>query len=138
MAARIIPAFHVDTKSIRRVLVVDPDEGLRTALSLMLKFSGYEVEHVGDGRQVMETHRNKAFDVIIMEIVMPDTDGLELLLAFHKEPTVPKFILLSSKTRVPIELYSRIALHLGVKHLLRKPFSPEQLLMIVRHLLGET
>jgi CheY-like chemotaxis protein len=137
MTARAIPAVDVETKPLRRILVVEPDADLRTALSLMLKFSGYEVHHVGDGRQAIAMHQRKPFDVIITEIVMPNTDGLEILLALHKQPAMPKFILLSRKTRVPIEVYSRIALHLGAEHLLRKPFRPEQLLTIVQQVLGE-
>ena len=103
----------------------------------MLKFSGYEVHHVADGRQAIAMHQSKPFDVIVTEIVMANTDGLEILLALHKQPTTPKFILLSRKTRVPLEVFSRIALHLGADHLLRKPFPPERLLEIVRQVLGE-
>ncbi len=137
MTARTIPAVDANTKPIRRILVVEPDTDLRTTLSLMLKFSGYEVHHVADGRQAIALHLTKPFDLIITEIVMAQTDGLEILLALHKQPATPKFILLSRKTRIPIEVFSRIALHLGAEHLLRKPFSPERLLEIVRQVLGE-
>lgn len=137
MTARIVPVVHPDTKSIRRILVVEPDEGLRTALSLMFKLSGYEVQHVGEGRQAIALHQRKPFDVIITEIVMHDIDGLEILLALHKHSPTPKFILLSRKTRVPLEVYSRLALHMGAEHLLLKPFHPDRLLKIVRQVLGE-
>ncbi len=88
MTARAIPAVNLDTKLIRRVLIVEPDLDLRNILSLMLKFSGYEVHHVGDGRQAIAMHERKPFDVIIAEIVMPNTDGLEILLTLHKQPAM--------------------------------------------------
>lgn len=126
-----------DVKASPRILIVEPDTGLRTALSLMLKLSGYEVHHTGDGRQAIPMHESKPFDVIVTEIIMPDMDGLELLLTLQKQSPMPKFILLSRKTRVPVEVFSRMALQMGAEHLLRKPFRPEQLLAAVRQVLGE-
>lgn len=128
--------MSTDTKVTRRILLVEPDTGLRTSLSLMLKLSGYEVHPVGDGREALAMHQCKPFDVVITEIFMPELDGLELLLTLQKHTPMPEFILLSRKTRLPLEVFSRMALQLGAKHLLRKPFHPEQLLMVVDKVLG--
>ena len=137
MNARRAPAMPSDTKAGPRILIVEPDTGLRTALSLMLKLSGYEVHHTGDGRQALAMHQSTPFDVIVTEILMPEMDGLELLLALQKHSPIPRFILLSRKSRVPVEVFSRMALQMGAEHLLRKPFRPEQLLATVRQVLGE-
>jgi DNA-binding response OmpR family regulator len=126
-----------DPKATPRILIVEPDTSLRTALSMMLKLSGYEVHHIGDGREAVPMHQRKPFDVIIAEIVMSEMDGLEILLRLQKHFPMPKFILLSRKTRFPLEVFSKMALQMGAEHLLRKPFRPEQLLTAVRQVLAE-
>ena len=136
MNARLAPAMPSDAKACPRILIVEPDTDLRTTLSLMLKLSGYEVHHTRDGRQAIAMHQSKPFDVIVTEIIMPEIDGLEILMALQKHSPRPKFILLSKKTRVPVEVFSRMALQMGAEHL-RKPFRPQQLLAIVQQFLGE-
>ena len=121
----------------RRILLVDQDLDLRVGLGLMLKSAGFEVQQAGDGMEAIAMHRRQAFDLIVTEILMPGTDGLEILCALTSQPAAPKFVFLSRQSRVPAEVFLRITRHLGARHVLCKPFPPELLLASVREVLGE-
>ena len=125
------------TKRRRRILLVDQDIDLRVGLGLLLTCAGYEVQHVSEGIEAIAMQRRKAFDVIVTEILMPGTDGLEVLLALSGQPAAPKFVFLSRQSRVPAEVFMRMAQHPGARHVLPKPFPPELLLATVRKVLAD-
>jgi len=120
-----------------RILLVDEDVDLRVGLGLMLTCAGYEVQHVSDGTGAIALHRQRAFDVIVTEIHLPETDGFEILQALKGLPAAPKFVFLSRKSCFPSEVFLRMARHLGARHVLPKPFPPESLLAALRQVLGE-
>ena len=124
-------------KPPRRILVVDPDTESRTAFGAILTCAGYEVTCRDEGKDVVQLHQQQPFNVIIMELFMTGTDGLEVLLALHGKPAAPAFILLSRKSRVPAEVFLRLTQYLGARYFLPKPFQPEQLLDAVRQALNE-
>ena len=121
----------------RRILLVDQDLDLRVGLGLMLKSAGFEVQQASDGMEAIAMHRRQAFDLIVTEIQMPGTDGLDILCTLSSQLAAPKFVFLSRQSRVPAEAFLRITRHLGTQHVLCKPFSPEHLLATVREVLGE-
>jgi len=125
------------TKPRRRILLVDQDIDLRVGLGLMLTCAGYEVQHASAGIDAIAMQRHKAFDVIVAEILMPETDGLQILATLNRPPAAPKFVLLSRQSRVPAEVFLRMAHHLGARHVIPKPFPPELLLATVRQVLAE-
>ena len=135
--APIEPMTDGRSKSPRRILMADPDVQARTALGEMLAEAGYEVAYATDGSSAIRLHEQNRFNLIIMEIFMPGTDGLEVLMALCGKPSAPGFILLSRKSRVPAEAFMRLAQYLGARYYLPKPFQPEQLLAAVRQALNE-
>ena len=62
-----------------RVLVVDDDETIRRTLRINLRARGYEVEVVGDGRSALDAHAAQPPDVAILDLGLPDLDGIEVL-----------------------------------------------------------
>jgi CheY-like chemotaxis protein len=124
-------------KPLRRILVVDPDTESRTAMGEILTCAGYEVTYRNEGKEVVQLHERQPFNIVIMELFMPGTDGLEVLLALHGKPAAPAFILLSRKSRVPAEVFLRLTQYLGARYFLPKPFQPEQLLSAVQQALNE-
>jgi two-component system, chemotaxis family, chemotaxis protein CheY len=120
-----------------RILMVDQDFDLRVGLGLMLMSVGHEVEHADSGAEAILKHQRNAFDVIVTELLMPEIDGLELMLALKDQPHFPKFIFLFKESRISAEVHQRIIHRLGVRHVLTKPFPPERLLSAVEQLLTE-
>lgn len=121
----------------RRILLVDQDLDLRVGLGLMLKSAGFEVHQASNGMEAIAMHQKLAFDLIVTEILMPGTDGLEILCALSSQPAAPKFVFLCRQSRVPAEVFLRITRHLGTRHVLSKPFPPELLLATVREVMSE-
>ncbi len=62
-----------------RILVVDDEPGIRQSLAGVLEDEGYQVETVGSGEQCLELLTNHSFDAILLDIWLPDMDGMETL-----------------------------------------------------------
>ncbi len=69
-----------------RVMVVDDNREMRTALKATLENAGHEVSEVGDGRDIVEIVRDGAPDVILLDVVMPEVDGFEALEKLRTDP----------------------------------------------------
>ena len=68
------------------VLVVDDEAGARKTLMRLLAREGYETVGAGDGRQALQSLESKTPDVILLDLMMPEMDGLELLEALQAHP----------------------------------------------------
>ena len=66
-------------KTPGRILIVDDEEHIRRILSLMLSSEGYEVAEAGDGASALELFASEVFDLVILDLRMPDMDGIEVL-----------------------------------------------------------
>src|SRR5262245_50107097 len=69
------PTFMMEKKS--RILIADDFEELRTALTLMLKYAGFDVIEVENGRQAVEAAHQEEPDLILMDVTLPVVDGLQ-------------------------------------------------------------
>jgi CheY-like chemotaxis protein len=121
------------TSNSKRILIADDDIELRTMLGLMLTGEGYEVSHAVTGREAIDLHRHKPFDLIITELGL---DGFEALMELRRHPSPTKFIATSKTNWLPDELCLRIGEHLGAHCVLAKPFPPAHLLTAVRNALA--
>jgi len=120
---------------LQHILVVDDDERIRSLLSRFLKEQGFAVSAAADASQARAHLQNLCFDVIVLDIMMPDESGLEftswLRLEDKKVSSVP-ILLLSAKG----ELDDRIkGLDLGADDYLPKPFEPRELVARLKSLL---
>ena len=115
-----------------RILIVDDNEDFSAALSMALKLAGYEVAQAKDGHQGLKLFRESKFDLVLSDILMPDTDGLELIFALRKtDPTVP-IIAMSGGGHGSAEHYLHVADVSGASAVMRKPFSPQELIEIIK------
>ncbi|HUA65863.1 MAG TPA: response regulator [Alphaproteobacteria bacterium] len=119
----------------KRVLVLDDDRELRTTFSLLLSKDGYRVTQAYSGREAIAMHQKEPFDVVVVELLLPDNQGFETLTEFRKLASPPKTIATARPGWMPGEVYSKMARQLGVHGTLAKPFQPEQLLALVRNVL---
>ena len=115
-----------------RVLVVDDEANLTDLLSMALRLEGWQVEAAGDGRGAVLAARSLRPDVVVLDVMLPDMDGLEVLRKLRAEaPNVPVLFLTA---RDAVE--DRVAgLTAGGDDYVTKPFSLEEVVARLRGLL---
>ena len=110
-----------------RLLIVDDEERIRDIIKKYAQFEGFETVEAVDGLQAVEICRKESFDLIIMDVMMPELDGFSAAREIRKTSDVP-IIFLSARG----EEYDRIhGFELGVDDYVVKPFSPRELMMRV-------
>lgn len=119
----------------KRILVFDDDRELRTTFSLLLSRDGYRVTQAYTGREAVELHQKEPYDLVIIELLLPENQGFETLAELRKLPSPPKTIATARPGWMPSDVYSKMARQLGVHGSLAKPFQPEQLLALVKNVL---
>ena len=119
-----------------RVLFVDDDSILRSMLAVLFSCSGYQVHQAADGKEALRIHHRHPVDVMIVEMVLREIDGFEILRKVRAQPFMPKFIAVTGGGRFPMQGCLRAAEQLGAHRVLTKPFQPENLLATVNQLLG--
>jgi|SRR4051794_20572346 len=120
-----------------RILVVDDNTSMREAVSEMLQQVGYETVAVENGRLALQVHLDTPVDLIITDLFMPDTDGLEIINQFRQQFPEVKIIAVSGGgSRGLVELLS-VARKMGAQRALMKPFSWEELLAAVQGVLDQ-
>ena len=104
-----------------------------------MRFSsaGYQVHQASNGNEALKIHRRHPVDVMIVELVLPEKDGFELLMEMRAQSFMPKFIAIAGGGIFPMQVCLRAAKQLGAHHVLIKPFQPEHLLATVSQLLGK-
>src|SRR6202158_5961973 len=118
-----------------RIFVVEDEAPLVMALEDDLKLEGYEVEAVRDGETASRRAREQAFDLILLDVMLPHKDGFEICRELrHKGLTTP-VILLTAKTH---EAEKVMGLDTGADDYVTKPFSPRELRARIRALLRRT
>lgn len=110
-----------------RILVVDDEFRIREIIKKYATFEGYEVKEAADGMEAIELANKEDFDLIIMDVMMPELDGFSACREIRKLSSTP-IIVLSARG----EEYDRIhGFELGIDDYVVKPFSPKELMMRV-------
>ena len=112
------------------ILVIDDQEPIRSLLRVALEDAGHEVRDASNGRRGLALYRERAADVIITDLVMPEMTGLELLLELTRTFLNVKVIAISGLER---EGELNVAKLLGARQTFQKPFEMEKLLSAVRY-----
>ena len=110
-----------------KILIVDDELKIRELIKKYATFEGYEADEAGDGMEAIEKARTGNYDLIIMDIMMPELDGFSASREIRKNANVP-IILLSARG----EEYDKIhGFELGIDDYVVKPFSPKELMLRV-------
>lgn len=111
-----------------RILVVEDNPDIVDMLKVMLTAEGYTVLCAGDGAQAMATIREEPIDLIILDLMLPIMDGLEVCKRTREFSQVP-IIMLTAKTS---EVDKIVGLNTGADDYVEKPFSPGELFARIR------
>ncbi len=117
-----------------RILTVDDEEMIRKLIRKYAEFEGNEVTEAKDGMEAVRLCREKDFDIIIMDIMMPELDGFSACREIRKTKNTP-IIMLSARG----EEYDKInGFELGVDDYVVKPFSPKELMLRIDAIMKRT
>ena len=108
------------------ILVVDDEENIRQLIKKYANFEGYKVTEAADGMEALDICAQCSFDLIIMDVMMPELDGFSTLRQLRRKDTRTPVLMLSARG----EEYDRIhGFELGVDDYVVKPFSPKELML---------
>ena len=114
------------------ILIVDDSIGIAVSLSLILKKKGYVAVTVKDGNEALEKVKNIFFDIIIMDIIMPQMNGVE---TYKKIKKINPGSIVFLMTAYAVEELIRQALEEGVYGILHKPLDIDKLLVLIGEVL---
>lgn len=116
------------------ILVVDDEQKIRALIRKYAEFEGNTVEEAENGMQAVDMCRKKDYDIVIMDIMMPELDGFSACREIRKTSTVP-VLMLSARG----EEYDRInGFELGIDDYVVKPFSPKELMLRIDAIMKRT
>ena len=116
------------------ILVVDDEVRIRSMIRKYAEFEGHTVSEAGDGMQAILSVKNGSFDIVIMDIMMPELDGFSACREIRKTSQIP-IIMLSARG----EEYDRInGFEVGIDDYVVKPFSPKELMLRVEAIMKRT
>jgi len=118
----------------RRILIVEDETAVREGLREWLTEDGYDVECVDNGEDALKRVREKEFDIIIVDLKLPDIDGLQVFEEAKGLKPGAKGILI---TAFPSKETKERAKKLGILNYLPKPFKVTELVNVIHSILGE-
>ncbi|AEF24819.1 response regulator transcription factor [Streptococcus parauberis] len=119
----------------KHVLLVDDEEHILRLLDYHLAKEGYQTELVGDGRSALKLAETEHFDFILLDIMLPQLDGIEVCKRIRAKGITTPIMMVSAKGD---EFDKVLALELGADDYLTKPFSPRELIARVKAILRRT
>ncbi len=116
----------------QRLLVVDDEQSIVTLLQFNLEKSGYEVVTAMDGKAGLELARTQSFDLIVLDLMLPEIDGLDVCKQLRQSKILTPILMLTAKDD---EFDKVLGLELGADDYMTKPFSPREVVARVRAIL---
>ncbi|MBI2329599.1 MAG: response regulator transcription factor [Chloroflexi bacterium] len=117
-----------------KILVVDDERKLLSLVRAYLEREGYQVVEATEGHQALATFRRETLDLIVLDLMLPGVDGLEICREIRRTSSVP-IIMLTARDEDSDKL---VGLEMGADDYITKPFSPRELVARVRAVLRRT
>ena len=117
-----------------KILVVDDEKKIVDLVRTYLERDGYQVIEAYDGRTALEAFQRHSADLVILDVMLPGMDGLEVCREIRRSSSVP-VIMLTARTE---DVEKLVGLELGADDYITKPFSPRELVARVRAVLRRT
>jgi DNA-binding response OmpR family regulator len=118
-----------------RILIIDDELSLRRVLRSILERAGHTVLDAPDGGKGMALWRREPTDIVVIDIFMPEKDGIEVILEMQNVAAKPKIIAMSGGGRKGLLDWSSSALALGADRVLLKPFDQRTFLLTIQEVL---
>lgn len=115
-----------------KILIIEDDTSILLPLEDNLKLEGYEVASATDGSQGLDMARDGHYDLIILDIMLPKLNGLEVCKQLRQDKSTTPILMLTAKSQ---EIDKVLGLELGADDYVTKPFSPRELLARIKAIL---
>jgi two-component system response regulator MtrA len=112
-----------------RILLVEDDESLREAIDMVLKDAGFFVAEAIDGVAALDQFHKQPFDLVVLDVMLPEMDGLDVCRSIRRESNIPILMLTARATTTDV------VVGIGADDYVTKPFEPEALVARMRALL---
>ena len=119
---------------MERVLIVDDDPDIVRLVRYNLSHSGYDVQSAGSGREALELVERQPPDLVVLDVMLPDVDGLEVCRTLRQHAS-SKHIPILMLTARGEEIDRVVGFELGADDYVSKPFSPRELVLRVKSIL---
>ncbi len=121
---------------MKRILIIDDDEMIRVVFERFLKGKGYAVDCAAGGKEGLRLLETEPPDLVVTDIMMPDTDGLEVVLSMHKtHPGIPVIAVSGGMSVAPMDFLPLVK-KFGAGKVFYKPVELDDLLEGIQELLG--
>ncbi|MBF0550493.1 MAG: response regulator [Deltaproteobacteria bacterium] len=120
-----------------KILVVDDDIDFREMLCFSLRKDGFDVSEASDGNQAIKLVGSESVDLVITDLIMPNKEGVELIMELRRTMPGIKIIAMSGGGRVSPESYLAVANALGADRTIAKPVFRDDLIKVISQLLGD-
>ena len=122
---------------MHRVLLAEDSEFLRSLMKSILRLAGCEVQLAADGKEALKIWKSGTFDLVITDLVMPNSDGLELISAIRRQDSAVKIIGISGGSTLNCAHFLEVAKMLGADYCLLKPITLGKILETLELVLAE-
>ncbi len=122
---------------MKQILLIDDDAAVRFLVSDILEEQGYSVTTADNGKEGLRLLDQGSPDLVITDIIMPDMDGIEVIMQLKQRYPDGKIIALSAGGSISSDKYLDLAKGLGAQKVLTKPVEHQELIETVRELIGE-
>ena len=119
------------------ILLIEDEAQLRKLYRKFIEGAGHRVTEATDGAAGLDLFRQDRPDLVITGVMMPQTDGIEMIRSMCSEAPGVKVIVISGGTSFPTSAFLQIGLSAGAARALAKPFTPAKLLGVVDELLAQ-
>lgn len=121
-----------------RILIIDDDPLLREIASELLTSAGYDCERAEDGRIGLSRLETGPFDLVLLDMIMPNMDGVETLTAIRDRwPDLPVAVMSAGTRAMSLQGLLRIAMGLGASEAIQKPLTEATVLPVIERLLQQ-